>query len=80
MFEHKFGRTGSHTAMAAGSVADTSESQRSGRREQMIDVDENSGAVPGTTVVTGRPNTLISKCLICRYRKPAGRTGESANA
>lgn len=80
MFKAKSGRTDSHTFTAAASVADTSGSPRSARTEQMTGLDEKAGAALRTTVETATPDTLISECIFCRYRKPAKRTGESANA
>lgn len=80
MFGAKFGRTDSHTFAAAASVANTSGTARSAPSEQMIGIDDNRCAVFSTTVETATATTLITACLFCRYRKPAGRPGENANA
>lgn len=64
----------------ARKFADTLKGPRSAPGQSMISSDANGGAALGTTGETATPKTLISACLFCRYRKPTGQTGESANA
>lgn len=79
MLEPKLGCIDTPTGMVEGRVPDTSGSPGSGPREQVIGAAVNNGAAPDSPVTASHVK-LTSECLICRYRKRARRTGESANA
>ena len=79
MFEPKSGRTDPHTFAAAASITHSSGSPAAAPGDPPAGLGETTGAVPGATVGRETHRTGITKCLFCRYRKPAARSGESAH-